>query len=172
MPGRRTLNFIRLTGAALGAGLLAGCASAPGPVAEGTASWRKLTQVEQSFAIFMENPAPAPVEGLATFRFVYVYAPGAVQHEGQEVSWQEYSAMTVNCAQDTVRTGPRLRYAPDGAVITSDENQEFADIIGPAIRRAAGGACRGVTAPEQVLIPDGADWREAARASIASGEPF
>jgi hypothetical protein len=170
MPGRTGSHISRLAGAAIGLGLLAGCAGVPD--GEEAASWRKLTQAEKRFAIFMSDPAPAPVDGLATFRLAYVYAPGAVKHEGQEVSWQEYSAMTVNCAEDTVRVGPRVRYAPDGSVINADDNQEFAAIIGPAISRAADASCRGITAPEQVLVPDGAGWQDAARASIAAGEPF
>ena len=172
MPGRTGSCSSGLAGAAIGLGLLAGCASAPGGAGEAAASWRKLTQVEKRFAIFMIDPAPAPVDGLATFRLAYVYAPGAVKHEGQEVSWQEYSAMTVNCAEDTVRVGPRARYAPDGSVINSDDNQAFSAIIGPAISRAADVSCRGITAPQQVLVPDGPAWQDAARASIAAGEPF
>ena len=172
MPGRRGLEITRLAGAALGAGLLAACASTQGGAGEDAAAWRKLTQVDKRFAIFMNDPVPAPVDGLATFRFVYVYAPGAVEHEGREVSWQEYSAMTVNCAADTVKVGPRTRYAPDGSVIMLDDNQEFAAIIGPAIAKAAAVSCRGETAPEQVLIPDGPGWQEAARANIAASEPF
>ncbi len=149
---------------------LGACASAP--AREEAASWRKLTQVEQRFAIFMDNPATAPVDGLATFRFVFVYAPGAVEHEGREVSWQEYPAMTVNCAEETVKVGPRTRYAPDGSVIMSDDTQYYANIVGPAVLRAAAVSCQGITEPQQVLIPDGPDWREVARAGIASSDPF
>lgn len=169
MPGRRISRIITLAAALGVSALLAGCASMPG---KEDAGWRKLTQVEKRFAIFMSDPAPEPVDGLATFRLVYIYAPGAVKHEGQEVSWQEYSAMTVNCAEDTVRVGPRTRYAPDGSAMGSDDNQEFSSIIGPAIVRAADASCKGVTTPEQVILPDGADWREAARANIAASEPF
>ena len=170
MPGRSKLKIAPLIGALLGSALLAGCASMPG---EGEAAgWRKLTQVEKRFAIFMEDPAPEPVAGLATFRFFYVYAPGAVQFEGQSVSWQEYSAMTVNCAEDTVKVGPRTRYAADGSVIASDDNQEFAPIIGPAVNRAAEVSCKGVTMPQQVVIPDGPAWQDAARANIEVSEPF
>ncbi len=173
MPGYGISKSIKVAGKVMGAGLagalLAACASMPGAEEAG---WRKLTQVEKRFAIFMDDPAPEPVDGLATFRLVYIYAPGAVKHEGQDVSWQEYSAMTINCAEDTVKVGPRTRYAPDGSVIASDDVQEFVAIIGPAIVRAADLSCRGVAAPEQVILPDDADWREAARANIAASEPF
>ncbi len=167
------MSVRRISGIMMAMGALAAisaCASAP--AGEGAGAWRKLTQVEKRFAIFMNDPVPAPVDGIATFRFVYVYAPGAVQHEGHEVGWQEYSAMMVDCAQDKVKVGPRLRYGADGAVLTSDDNQEYADIIGPAIARAAEVSCKGITSPEQVLIPDGPGWRDAARVNIAASEPF
>ena len=131
-----------------GALVLAGCAStAVGPDAAPEQGWLKLEQTEKRFAIFTNSP-PVPAEGgIASFRLVYVYMPETVQHEGKYVGWQEYAAMTVNCEADTVRTGPRTRYAPDGSVMMSDDNQEFSPIYGPAIRKAANVTCKGETLP-------------------------
>lgn len=159
-------------GALLGGALLAGCAStAPAATGAAKAQWLKLEQVEQRFAIFTSAP-PVPAEGgFATFRLVYVYMPETVQHEGKYVGWQEYSAMTVNCPEDTVRVGPRTRYAPDGTIMMSDDSQDFAPIMGPAIRRAASIVCDGEALPDPVLIDDGEGWVDAARQNIAATTP-
>jgi hypothetical protein len=155
-------------GAALGAALLAGCASVP---AGSKAQWLKLEQVEKRFAIFTNAPVVPAEGGIATFRLVYVYMPETVKFEDKYVGWQEYPAVTVNCEADTVRVGPRTRYAPDGSVMMSDDNQTFVPIMGPSIRKVKALACDGAPLSDAVLIKDGADWIGAAREHIAETDP-
>lgn len=154
--------------AALGAALLAGCASVP---PAGAAQWLKLEQVEKRFAIFTNAPVMPAEGGIATFRLVYVYMPETVKFEDRFVGWQEYPAVTVNCEADTVRVGPRMRYAPDGSVMMSDDNQDFVPIMGPSIRKVKAIACDGAPLTDPDLIKDGADWISAARKHIAATDP-
>ncbi len=163
-------NNAGLGGALLGAALLAGCASSLG-AGSTPPQWLKLEQVERRFAIFTNAPVAAAEGGTATFRLVYVYMPDTVKFEDRPVGWQEYPAMTVNCEADTVRVGPRTRYAPDGTVMMSDDNQEFVPIMGPSIRKVKALACDGAPLTDVVLIRDGAGWIDAARQHIASTDP-
>lgn len=155
--------------AALCTAVLAGCAS--GASNAPAQSWLKLEQVEKRFAIFTNAPVRPAEGGIASFRLVYVYMPETVQHEGKYVGWQEYSAMTVNCEADTVRVGPRTRYAPDGSVMASDDNQEFQPIVGRSIQRVAAIACSGTPLADPVLIRDSRNWIEEARKNIAADDP-
>ena len=157
-----------LGGALIAAALLAGCASTTGGA---SAQWLKLEQVEKRFAIFTNAPVAPAEGGIATFRLVYVYMPETVKFEEKYVGWQEYPAMTVNCEADTVRVGPRTRYAPDGTVMMSDENYEYQPIMGPSIQKVKAIACDGAPLTEPDLIKDGADWIDAARKHIAATDP-
>ena len=76
-----------------------------------TKSWRKISQVEQRFAIFLNEPGSPKTGDLVTFRLAYVYIPGEVTYQNKPVAWQEYAAMTVNCASQQLRAGPRTRYS-------------------------------------------------------------
>lgn len=149
----------------------AACAGTPTPSPQDRGGWLKLEQGEKRFAIFTRTPA-APVEdGIASIRLVYVYMPETVQHEGKYVGWQEYPAMAVNCAEDTVKVGPRTRYAPDNSVMMSDDNQEFSPIYGPAIRKAADFSCKGEVPAGAAVVRDKPDWMVEARQLIAATDP-
>lgn len=165
------MNF-RQFGIVLAAGgfaLMSACATTADPTTQG---WRKVTQTDKRFAVFISEPG-APREGdQVTFRMVYVYMPGEVKFEEREVRWQEYHAMTVDCARNEVRTGPRTRYAPDGSVIMSDDDQKFSEILwGLAADDAARAKCRQDYWIGDIVIPNGADWMEAARKHIAETTP-
>lgn len=162
-------NKTAFGGALLGAALLAGCATSPGAAA--SAQWLKLEQVEKRFAIFTNAPVAPAEGGIATFRLVYVYMPETVKFEEKYVGWQEYPAMTVNCEADTVRVGPRTRYAPDGTAMMSDENYEYQPIMGPSIQKVKAIACDGAPLTDPDLIKDGADWIDAVRKHIAAADP-
>ncbi len=149
---------------------LSGCASTGGSTAlDRTAvSWRKITQVENRFAVFINEPG-APREGdLVTFRLAYIYAPGEVRFNDKVVGWQEYTAMTVNCVTHELRPGPRIRYAPDGSVMLSDDNQEFGEINpSTAADDAARVRCAGETSANAVRIANGPKWMDVARKHLA-----
>lgn len=158
-------------GAALAGLCLSGCATqgaAEGPAGP-TKAWRKIVQVENRFAVFINEPGAARQGDLATFRLAYVYAPGAVRFDDQAVGWQEYAAMTVNCVTREVRPGPRVRYAPDGKVLLSDDDQAFGAINPATVAEAAARArCDAPSpSPPATRIPDGRKWMDAARKRLA-----
>ena len=169
---------------ALAAGVLAlgACATSGGGPGKGgaTASWRKVTQVEHRFAVFIDEPG-APRQGdLVTFRLAYIYAPGEVfwkanpdeEGRGKEVEWQEYTAMTVNCATHEMKPGPRVRYAPGGAVLLSDDSQDFGEIVAAtAAEDAARVWCAAAPAPAADPIRNGPKWLDAARRHLAETPP-
>jgi hypothetical protein len=169
------LGFLALAAAVAVAGVcLSGCASggategAPKTMAGPTKSWRKITQVEQRFAVFINEPGAARQGDLVTFHLVYIYAPGEVRFNDQVVGWQEYTAMTVNCATQEMKPGPRMRYAPDGKVMLSDDAQEFGPInADTAAADAARVRCAPDAARDAVRIPDGRKWMDLARKHLA-----
>jgi hypothetical protein len=155
--------------AAVAMALASGCASMGDPQAQ---DWRKVNQAAKRFAVFISEPGISPGPDLQTFRMVYVYQPGEVKHEEKEVAWQEYHAMTVNCAANTVRVGARTRYAPDGSVIMSDDDQDFDEILwGTAADDAARAKCKKDYWIGDITFPNGPDWMTAARAHIAATTP-
>lgn len=159
-------NRLGMILAAAGFALASGCASMGGdPESQ---AWRKVTQTAKRFAVFVSEPGSAAEGGnLQTFRMAYVYMPGEVKHEGKDVAWQEYHAMTVNCATNKVRVGPRTRYAPDGTVIAQDDDQKFGDILwGTASDDAARAKCKQDYWIGDITIPNGGDWMDAARKHI------
>jgi hypothetical protein len=148
---------------------LSGCATqaANGP-AGATKAWRKITQVEQRFAVFINEPGAARQGDLVTFRLVYIYAPGEVRFNNQVVGWQEYSTMTVNCATQEMKAGPRVRYAPDGKVMLSDDDQEFGPInADTAAADAARVRCMPDDAPDAGRISNSGRWMDVARKHLA-----
>lgn len=146
-----------------------GASGAPEGQAGATKTWRKILQVENRFAVFINEPG-APRQGdLVTFRLAYVYAPGEVRYNDQVVDWQEYSAMTLNCATHETKAGPRVRYAPDGKVMLSDDDQEFGPInADTAADAAARVRCTPASEPDAVRIPNGGKWMDAARRHLAA----
>jgi len=157
--------------AALAAGvtLASACASMSGdPTLQ---AWRKVGQADKRFAVFVSEPGMRE-DTLATFRMRFVYMPGEVKHEEQEVAWQEYHAMTVDCAKNTVRVGPRARYAPGGEVIATDDDQTFGEILwGTSADDAARAKCKGDVWIGDVIFPEGSGWMDEARKHIAATTP-
>lgn len=155
---------------ALGAFALASaCATTGGGETQG---WRKVTQNAKRFAVFVNEPGPGKDGDLVTFRLRYVYMPGEVKFEEHEVGWQEYHAMTVNCATNEVRVGPRTRYAPDGAEIVSDDDETFSEILwGTAADDAARAKCKQDFWIGDIVIPESADWMDVARRHITETTP-
>ena len=146
-------TWIKLLGSVTALGLLPACASTGGDPS--LKAWRMVNQADKRFAVFVSEPGVRE-EALATFRMRFVYMPGEVKHEGRDVAWQEYPAMTVDCAKNTVRVGMRTRYAPDGAEIMSDDNQTFSEIlVGTAADDAAKAKCKGVLWVGDVVFPEG-----------------
>ena len=166
---------IRKVGLALamaGACLAASCATTGASGDPEAPSWRKVTQAAKRFAIFINEPGPARDGDLVTFRMVYVYMPGEVKFEEKELGWQEYHAMTVNCADNTVRVGPRTRYAPDGSAVASDDDQTFSEIPwGVATDDAARAKCKQDYWIGDITIPNGPDWMTAARKHTSETTP-
>ncbi len=160
----------RLTGCLVaGVTLASACASMSGDPA--LQAWRKVNQVDKRFAVFVSEPGVRE-DTLATFRMRFVYMPGEVKHEGREMAWQEYSAMTVDCAKNTVRVGPRTRYAVDGEAFASDDDQTFGEVLwGTAADDAAKSKCKGVLWVGNVTFPEGPGWMDEARKHIASTTP-
>lgn len=174
MTGAAFMNFRQFAlGLAMAIACLAASCATTGPAGDPEArSWRKVTQTAKRFAIFISEPGPARAGDLVTFRMVYVYMPGEVKFEEKEVGWQEYHAMTVNCADNTVRVGPRTRYAPDGAAIASDDDQTFAEIPwGVATDDAARAKCKQDYWIGDITIPNSPGWMDAARKHIAETTP-
>jgi hypothetical protein len=162
-------TWIKLLGGVAALGLLPSCASVSGDPS--LKAWRMVNQADKRFAVFVSEPGVRE-EALATFRMRFVYMPGEVKHEGKEVAWQEYPAMTVDCAKNTVRVGMRTRHAPDGAEIMSDDNQTFSEIlVGTAADDAAKAKCKGVFWVGDVVFPEGPGWMDAARERIANATP-
>ncbi|MEP7211087.1 MAG: hypothetical protein ABI740_09645 [Alphaproteobacteria bacterium] len=150
---------------------LGGCATsgAPAGQAGATKAWRQILQVENRFVVFINEPGATRQGDLVTFRLAYVYAPGEVRFNEQVVGWQEYSAMTINCATHETKAGPRVRYAPDGKVMLSDDDQEFGPInADTAADAAARVRCTPTSEPAAVRIPDGGKWMDAARKRLAA----
>ncbi|MBI1362033.1 MAG: hypothetical protein GC155_17290 [Alphaproteobacteria bacterium] len=80
--------------------------------------------------------------------------------------------MTINCATHEVRPGPRMRYEPDGAVMLSDDNQEFGEINpSTAADDAARVRCVGETSGDAVRIPNGPKWMDIARKHLTEAAP-
>ena len=80
--------------------------------------------------------------------------------------------MTVDCARNTVRVGPRTRYAPSGEAIASDDDQKFSEIVlGTAADDAAKAKCKGVLWVNDVMLPEGPAWMDQAREHIARSTP-
>jgi hypothetical protein len=155
-----------------GASLSASCATTGASGDPDATSWRKVTQAANRFAIFINEPGPDRTGDLVTFRMVYVYMPGEVKFEEKDLGWQEYHAMTVNCADNTVRVGPRTRYAPDGSVVASDDDQTFSEIPwGVATDDAARAKCKQDYWIGDITLPNDSDWMTAARKHIAETTP-
>lgn len=174
----RTVQIVA-GGAALA--IAAACASAPeapppaqlaAPAVELPApNWRKIIQQEKRFAVYISEPAVREGE-LAHFRMAYVYMPQEVFLNGREVARQEYSHVTINCAEDKVKMGQRTRYAPDGTAFGQDEDQTFAWIIGGAVVRAKDVYCNNKPWEGMEVVPGGAGWIERERAKIPASEPL
>ena len=163
IPGRLAVALLA------GATLASACATTGGDPS--LQAWRKVGQADKRFAVFVSEPGVRE-DTLATFRMRFVYMPGEVKHEGKEVAWQEYHAMTVDCAKNTVRVGPRTRYAPGGEAIVADDDQTFGEIVwGTSADDAARARCKGDFWVGDVTFPEGPGWMDEARKHIAATTP-
>lgn len=161
-----------MAGLALAAGMgLSGCATAPGHGGASGLTWREVTQVPGRFAVFVSQPAERGEGGRVTFRMVFVYRPGEVMFDGRDVAWQEYSAMTIDCAARQVRPGPRTRYGADGTGLGADEDMRFADVLaGSSVSLAADRLCGTGQEAAGRILPDGPGWMAEARRGIPAPE--
>lgn len=162
---------------ALAAGLaglfLAACATKPAatPADVGaTQAWRKVSQSEKVYAVYINEPGAKRSGDLVTLRLVYVFMPGEVLNDDQkEVAFQDYHAVTVNCTAGEVRLGRRTGHLKDGGVFLDETKTEFT-AIGPTspIEDAANARCRGVYWVDADRVADGPGWMEEARRHIAA----
>lgn len=80
--------------------------------------------------------------------------------------------MTVNCTNNQVKLGPRARYAPDGTLLFSDDEQAWVDINpGTAVDNAAQARCTGTYPEEAHTVKDREGWMNEARRHIVEGAP-
>jgi len=151
---------------------LSGCATAPDRADASALTWREVTEVPGRFAVFVSQPAERGEDGRVTFRMVFVYRPGEVMFGGRDVAWQEYSAMTIDCAARQVRPGPRTRYGADGTALGADDDTRFADILaGASVSFAADLTCGTGGQSAGRILPDGPGWMAEARSGIAAPAP-
>lgn len=131
--------------------------------------WNQLLQVEDRFAVYLHHPGAPGAGDLVRLRLIYVYADDEVEWEGEEVAWQEYPEMTIDCASNHVALGPRVRYAPDGRVVFSDEKPELKLIApGTLTEIAAAARCEGMLPADSHAIADGPNWMSQARRHLSS----
>jgi hypothetical protein len=109
-----------LAALAIGFGIC-GAASAADPA---TKTWRKLGQIEDKSATFLNLPGAAKQGDVYTVRLMVLYKNG-VTVGGNTVAWDEYPALAVNCMMAKARRGQRIRHAADGSVIARDDDQTF-----------------------------------------------
>lgn len=145
---------------------LALAASCSSPQAD---AWSQLLQVEDRFSVYLHETGDAEDGDLRTLRLIYVYGDGQIEWEGAEVSWQEYPAMTIDCASNYVVLGSRLRYAPDGSVVFSDDKPE-ARLIAPGTLTeiAATARCEGLYPSDTHSIADSPGWMHEARQRLSA----
>lgn len=167
------MSIVWRTAALASLGMLAGaCASMGGGAGGANAGqWKEVTHVEDRFAVYVDHAKPRNGDTV-TFRLMYVYSIGQVKWENKDVGWQEYSALTVNCTTRQVKLGPRARYAPDGSVLFSDNEQAWVDINpSTAVDSAANARCDGTYPEEAHTVKDRAGWLDEARKHILEAAP-
>lgn len=150
--------------ALVGLALLSSCArTAPGP------EWSQLLQVEDRFSVYLHETGETGAGDLRTLRLIYVYGEGQIEWEGDEVAWQEYPGMTIDCASNHVVLGARQRYAPDGTLVFSDEKAEPRLIApGTLTEIAASARCDGLYPEDTHSLVDRPGWMDTARKRLSA----
>ncbi len=144
--------------------VLCGCATP-----EVAPQWSQLLQVENRFAVYIHHPDVRAQDEIARLRLIYVYGDGEVRWEGEEVAWQEYPDMQIDCASNHVALGPRVRYAPDGREVFSDVKDEMKLIApGTLTELAASAGCEGLFPADTHSIADRPGWMEEARQRLSA----
>ncbi|MBI1362034.1 MAG: hypothetical protein GC155_17295 [Alphaproteobacteria bacterium] len=159
-------NGARAALAVLAVGLgLCGAAVASDPT---TRTWRKLAQVEDRYATFINQPGVAKKGDEYTVRLVVLYKPGAEVVGGKSVAWDEYPALTVNCMMIKAKRGVRIRHAVDGSVIARDDDETARLIDGGSNEDdIAKAKCDNQYSGKTFEFRDGSSWMKAARENMA-----
>lgn len=148
----------------LTASLLAACAT-PQPQPE----WSQLLQVEDRFSVYLHQSGESDDGDFARVRLIYIYGDGEIEWEGEEVAWQEYPEMLIDCASNHVALGRRIRYAPDGRAVFADDKPELKLIApGTLTEIAAAARCDGLYPDDTHSIADGPEWMSEARQRLAA----
>jgi hypothetical protein len=132
-----------------------------------TKSWRKLGQVEDRVATFINQPGIARDGDKYTVRLVVLYKNGATVG-GKTVAWDEYPALTVDCTMAKARRGERIRHAADGSVIARDNDQTFRLFDGGSNEDdVAKAKCDNQWSGKTFEFRDGPKWMVEARQNMA-----
>lgn len=152
-----------LAALAIGFGI---CGSA-GAADPATKSWRKLGQVEDKSATFLNLPGAAKEGDQYTVRLVVLYKSGQTIG-GKTVAWDEYPALTVNCMMAKARRGERIRHAADGSVIAKDNDPTFRLFDGGSNEDdVAKAKCENEWSGKTFEFKDSARWMIEARQNMA-----
>jgi hypothetical protein len=152
-----------LAALAIGFGIC-GVANATDPA---TKTWRKLGQVEDKSATFLNQPGAAKQGDAYTVRLVVLYKNGEIVG-GKTVAWDEYPALTVNCMMAKAKRGERIRHAADGSVIVKDNDQSFRLFDGGSNEDdVAKAKCEDEWSGKTFEFRDGAKWMVEARQNMA-----
>lgn len=154
---------------ALGACATAGPAADPGE----TQTWRKVSQSEKIYAVYINEPGGMRSGDLVSLRMVYVFMPGEVfNDEEKEVAFQDYHAVTINCATYQVRLGKRTGHEKDGRIFLNEDKTEFTEISETSpIEDAANARCRNTYWVDNDRVADGPNWMDEARRHVMAGPP-
>lgn len=144
--------------------LLSGCVGG-----EPTPQWSQLLRVEDRFSVYLHEAGAVEAGASRVLRLVYIYGDGQIEWEGEEVAWQEYPEMEIDCERNHVVLGPRARYAPDGRLVFSDRKDESKLIApGTLTEIAASARCDGLYPADTHSIVDGPDWMREARRRLSA----
>jgi hypothetical protein len=149
---------------------LGGCATARAPAADpgATQAWRKVSQSDKVYAVYINEPGGEKSGDLVSLRMVYVFMPGEVFNDNdKEVAFQDYHAITINCATNQVKLGKRTGHQKDGKVFLDEVHADFDDISETSpIEDAANARCRNTYWVENDRVPEGPNWMDEARRHV------
>jgi hypothetical protein len=161
----KTLALALTAAVALGA-----CATGRAPAADAgaTQAWRKVSQSNKVYAVYINEPGGERSGDLVSLRMVYVFMPGEVfTDDDQEVAFQDYHAITINCATYQVRLGRRTGHQKDGKVFLDEVRSDFTDISETSpIEDAANARCRNRYWVGNDRVPEGPNWMDEARRHV------
>jgi hypothetical protein len=154
--------------AALAALAFAFAASSAASADPATRSWRKLTQVEDKYATYVNLPGDPKAGAQYTVRLVVLYRPGTAAVGGKEVAYDEYPGLTVDCTMQKARRGVRLRHGADGTVVAKEDDETFRLFDGGSNEDdVAKARCDNTFTGKAFQVNDGPKWMAAARANMA-----